>query len=155
MGHGRFSSLFSVFTTTSVAVLFSRVGGQEFTVFFVAEKFTHDLCILLKGLHPSIQGQLSACCVSDYVPRAGCMSFEDERHIQRTSLAAHWLQLVLLQCRNVAVQFLVWELRSPVPCGQKTKMVTQKQYCNKFNKNLMEKNAFRMTVAVILRASTV
>lgn len=70
------------------------------------------------------------------------MSFEDERHIQR-DFPGSPLVTTCLAMQRVWIQFLVWELRSPVPCGQKTKMVTQKQDCNKFSKDLTEKNAFR------------
>ena len=38
-----------------------------------------------------------------------------------------------LPMQGVPVQFLVRELRSHIPCGQKTKNTEQKQYCNKFN----------------------
>ena len=40
-----------------------------------------------------------------------------------------------LPMQGVPVQFLVRELRSHIPCGQKTKNIEQKQYCNKFNKD--------------------
>ena len=70
------------------------------------------------------------------------MSFEDERNIQRDFPGSPVVKTCLVMQR-VWIQFLVWELRSLVPCGQKTKMVKQKQYCNKFNKDLKEKNAFR------------
>lgn len=38
--------------------------------------------------------------------------------------------------KGLQVWSLVRELGSHVPCGQKTKNLTQKQYYNNFNKNL-------------------
>ena len=38
--------------------------------------------------------------------------------------------------QGVQVQSLVEELRSHMPCGQKNQSIKQKQYCNKFNKDL-------------------
>ena len=52
----------------------------------------------------------------------------------RTSLAVRWLRL-RLPMQKVRVQSLVGELRSLVPCDQKTKTEKQEQYCNQFNKD--------------------
>ena len=53
-----------------------------------------------------------------------------------TSLAVQWLRLHL-PMQGVWVQSLVTELRSHMPPGQKPKKhKQQKQYCNKFNKDL-------------------
>ena len=41
--------------------------------------------------------------------------------------------------QGVQVQSLIGELRSHMPCGQKNQNIKQKQYCNKFNKDLKKK----------------
>ena len=58
--------------------------------------------------------------------------------IQGTSLAVQWLRLHL-PMQEVWVQSLGGELRFHMPHGQKNQKTfkkTQKQYCNKFNKDL-------------------
>ena len=52
---------------------------------------------------------------------------------QGTPVVVQWLRLHL-PMQGVWVQSLVRELRSRLPCGQKTKHKKQKHYCNKFNK---------------------
>ena len=44
--------------------------------------------------------------------------------------------------QGLRVWSLVGELGSHAPCGQNPKNLTQKQYCNNFNKNLGEKSRF-------------
>ena len=51
---------------------------------------------------------------------------------------AHWLRLHLpMQGRQV--RSLVRELRSHMAHGQENQNIKQKQYCNKFNKDLKKK----------------
>ena len=50
------------------------------------------------------------------------------------SWAIQWLRLCL-SMQGVQFRYLVREPRSHMPCGQKTKNIKQKQYCNKFNKD--------------------
>ena len=69
------------------------------------------------------------------------MSFEDEGHSQR-DFPGDPVVKTCLAMQGVWIHSLVWELRSPVPCGQKNQNVKQKQYCNKFNKELKENNGF-------------
>ena len=61
---------------------------------------------------------------------------------QGASLAVQWLGLHL-PTQGVQVQTLVSKLRSHMSHGQKKKTKTQnikqKQYCNKFNKDLKKK----------------
>ena len=52
---------------------------------------------------------------------------------QGSPVVVQWLRLHL-PMQGVWVQSLVRELRSRLPCGQKTKHKKQKHYCNKFNK---------------------
>ena len=52
-----------------------------------------------------------------------------------TALPGSPVVKTLLPMQRVPVRFLVRELRSHIPCGQKTKHTEQKQYCNKFNKD--------------------
>ena len=54
---------------------------------------------------------------------------------QGTSLEVHWLRLCL-PMQGVRVQSLVGELRSHMPWGQNNQKISQKQNCNKFNKDL-------------------
>ena len=46
------------------------------------------------------------------------------------------LRLCLLM-QEVWVRSLVWELRSPMPLGQETRNTEQKQYCNRFKKDVI------------------
>ena len=69
-------------------------------------------------------------------PRAACAwQGEVRKQKEGTFLAVQWLRLHLPK-QGVWVRSLVKELRSHRHCGQKTKTVKQKQYCNKFNKDL-------------------
>ena len=57
---------------------------------------------------------------------------------RRTFLTVQWLRLHL-PMQEVWVQSPVRELRSHMPHGQKLQNIKQKQYCNKFNKDIKEK----------------
>ena len=54
-----------------------------------------------------------------------------------TSLAVQWLRLHL-PMQGVQVRSLVGKLRFHMRCGQKTKNIKQKQYCNIFNKDFKD-----------------
>ena len=54
--------------------------------------------------------------------------------IPGTSLVVQWLRLGL-PIKGVQIQFLVWELISHMSQGQQNQNITEKQYCNKLNKN--------------------
>ena len=67
------------------------------------------------------------------------MELSRQEHCNRgTSLAVQWLRLCL-PIQGVQVQSLVREPRSHMPCSQKNK---EKQYCNKFNKDLKKKKEY-------------
>ena len=57
-----------------------------------------------------------------------------KRSTPGTCLVVQWLRLPL-PMQGVQVPSLVGELRRHLPCGQKPKHKTQKQYCDKFNKD--------------------
>ena len=70
------------------------------------------------------------------------VKYDDKTGPLGTSLAVQWLRLCL-PMQGVQVRYLVGELRSHVPHSQKNQKVRQKQYCNKFNKDLKKKKTFR------------
>ena len=55
-----------------------------------------------------------------------------------TSLVVQWFRVRLLM-QGVRVRSLVREPRSHMPRGQNNQNIKQKQYCNKFNKDLKKK----------------
>ena len=59
----------------------------------------------------------------------------NKKYVQISIGAAVWWLRLHLPMQRVRVQSLVGELRSHVPCDQKTKTEKQEQYCNQFNKD--------------------
>ena len=73
-----------------------------------------------------------------YTQTGVCMHTHPPSKAAKHTRIKHWLRLHF-PMQKVQVQSLVGELRATVPQCQKTKTLKkkkQKQYCNKFNKDL-------------------
>ena len=66
-----------------------------------------------------------------------------------TSLAVQWLKLHL-PMQRVQVRSLVGELRSYMSHSQKKQNIKQKQYCDKFNKDLKKKKRIHLPMQEML-----
>ena len=74
--------------------------------------------------------------INHITPLLGIYYKETKTHIHGTSLVAQWSRLHL-PVQNLWVPSREEELRPHMPHGQNTE--TQKQYCNRFNKDFKKK----------------